>query len=171
MDKIYFFNLALIGVCVVFCVYKGFNNRIFKSLSFAYICILACCLGSKYGKLLIPDIDFIDIENKLMERHITEKINSAIVSALGTIILIISLNILLKQIFKVVDGRLEKTLYVEIMDRICGAVDGLFVLYEIGSISIESKIEVSEESTADVVPEDFVFHKSTDIYELVRNLN
>ena len=102
MDIIYFINLALVGICVIYCVYKGFNNRIFKSLSFASIYLLACCLGIKYGKLLMPNINFIDIENKLLGRYIAEKINSAIVTTLGTIILIISLNILLKQIFKVV---------------------------------------------------------------------
>lgn len=171
MDIIYFINLALVGLCVVFCVYKGFKSKLFKSLSFAYICVLAGCLGSKYSGLLLPNIDFVDLENNIFGKSLTEKINSAAVNLLGTIILVISLNIMLKQIFKVVDGRLEKSLYVEIMDRIRGAVDGLFVLYKIGNISIDSNTMVYTEITARFLPDKFIFRKNTDIHKLVRNLN
>ena len=171
MDFIYLINLTLIGACVIFCVYRGFKCKMFKSLSFAYTCVLAGCLGSRYGKLLFPNIDVLNIENKLLEKNLTEKINSTVVSLLGTLILIISLDILLKQIFKVVDGRWERSLYVEILDRLRGAVDGLFVLYKIGNISIDSNIEISRKITVECLLDKFVLRKNTDIHKLVRNLN
>lgn len=171
MDIIFLVNLALVGICVIFCVYKGFKSKIFKSLSFAYICVFATCIGSKYSKLLLPNFNVIDIENNLLEKSLTEKINSTIVTLVGTIILIISLNIMLKQIFKIVDGRLEKSLYMEIMDRIRGAVDGLFVLYKIGNISLDSNIEITSELNIQTVPDNSVLRKNTDMYKWIGNLN
>lgn len=172
MNIICLTNLALVGICVVFCVNSKLKKTIFKAFSFAYTSLFLVCIGNKCSKLLLPNFNSIDVDSKLLEKSVIEKINSTVVTLVGTIILIISLNIMLKQMFRIVDGRLEKSLYVEIMDRIRGAVDGLFVLYKIGNVSLESHIEIPPcEITVRNLHEEFIVRKNIDIYKLVRNLN
>ncbi len=172
MDIIYLTNLALVGICAVSCVNSEFKRTIFKAISFAYTSLFLVCVASKCNKLLLPDFNSIDVDGNLLEKSVIEKINSTVITLVGTIILIISLNIMLKQMFKIVDGRFERSIYVEIMDRIRGAVDGLFVLYKIGNISLDSHIENPPcEITVRNLHDEFIVRKNIDIYKLVRNLN
>ena len=89
-------------------------------LSVVYAGVLACCLGSKYSKLLLSDINIIDIENKLLGDVLTEKINSAIINVVGTIIIMIALLIMLKQMSAVFDGHMEKDIH-ELEGEIIGS--------------------------------------------------
>ena len=93
-------NLILIGGCTVFCIVKGFKKKIFKGLAFIYAGVFACFVtSSKYNGLLLSDIDIIGFENDLFGKVWTEKINSAIVTVLGTIIMLTE-NLIMTYILK-----------------------------------------------------------------------
>lgn len=165
-------NLLLIGIAIVLCVGNGFRKRIFKILASVTALYLSAFLVREYGVLLLPDIDIISLKNELLSEMLTEKINSAIVSVLGTIILTLFLHILLKQIFRVVDGKIEKNIQVEVFDRIRGAIDGLFLIFEpITWVTFTARTHLTADKIKRYVVEYFLLPSKIDIYKLERNLN
>ena len=164
-------NLALIGFAVIICVVKGFKSRIFKTFASISSVFLACFIGIKYNGFVLSDVDVISIENKIFGETWTEKINNAICTVLGTIIMTVLLHITLKQIFKVVDGNFENDIYTQIRDRLRGAIDGLFVfghenvscIFLCGGLFQIKCSKVTQ--TKNLLPE------KIDIYKLARILN
>lgn len=165
-------NLIIVGGCAVFCIVKGFKKKIFKKLAFVYAVVFACFIAnSKYNVLLLSNVDIIGLENKLFGDVWTEKINNAIVTVLGTIIMTVAFHILFKQIFRVVEGNFDNDIYTEVMDRIRGALDGLFVFYSIGMCSDTDRVVVAQTNSIKIVQTRFLLPEKVNIYRLSRNLN
>ncbi len=165
-------NMTLIGGAAVFCVIKGFKKNIFKTLAFVYAVVFAGFVTTKCNGLVLSNIDIISLENKLIGAVWTEKINSAFTTALGTIIMTVTLHIMLKQIFRVVDGRFDSDIYTEITDRLRGAVDGLFVFYSLCMISLVPQAAMlAQNNSIKVTQIRFMLPEQINIHRQVRNLN
>lgn len=171
MTLIDYLNLALIGFAAIICVLKGFKIRIFKKLASVASVILACFVGNKYNGFLLSDVDIIGIENKIFGEVWTEKINNAICTVLGAIIMTVLLHITLKQIFKVVDGSFDKDIYTQIRDRLRGTIDGLFVFWHENVTYISPCVLLFQEKAAKITHTKILLPEKIDIYKLARILN
>lgn len=164
-------NLALIGFAVIICVVKGFKNRIFKTFASIASVVLACFIGIKYNGFVLSDVDIIGIENKIFGEIWTEKINNAICTVLGTIIMTVLLHITLKQMFKVVDGNFEKDIYTQVRDRLRGAIDGLFVFGHENITYISPCLVLFQIKCSKITQTKNLLPEKIDIYKLARILN
>ena len=171
MKLLDYINLILIGGCALFCVVKGFKKKSFKKLAFIYAVVLACFVARSYSGLLLVDVDIIHLESELFGEAWTEKINSAIVIVLGTIIMTVELHIMLKLIFRVVDGNMDKDIYTVVMDRLRGAVDGLFIFDSISQHLMTSNVVLAQTHSIKITHTRFLLPEKINIYRLVRNLN
>lgn len=163
-------NFSLIGGCSFFCVIMGFKKKTFKKLAYIYSTILAFFAVVKCNVFLLPEIKVTYVSNTLLGEY-TEKIYSAIYTLLGTIIMTIALHILIKNIFRVVDRKFDRDIYAEVMDRIRGAVDGLFELCTVGIFSTYRINGVIETSAPKIIHTNFSIPSNADMYRLGRNLN
>ena len=96
----------------------------FKILLFVFALMLAIFHGIDFGGLLLPEL--IDIGTEILSISFSEKIYSTLVAVLGTIILLISVCLLLKRAFKIIDGKTEKKIKRAFFLRICKVLDGFF---------------------------------------------
>ena len=96
----------------------------FKILLLIFALMLALLHGLDFGTVLLPEI--IDISTEILRISFSEKIYSALVAALGTIILLISVLVLLKRAFKIIDGKTESKVKIALAQRICLSLGGFF---------------------------------------------
>lgn len=102
---------------------KGYHKH-FKFLMLVFSLMLAILYGLDFGSVLLPEL--IDIGTEILRISFSEKIYSALVAVLGTIILLISVLVLLKRVFKIIDGKTENKVKAALAQRICTSLGGFF---------------------------------------------
>ena len=170
MNILDWISLMLIGAFVVFCVFKGLKRLSFRLCAFIVAMLMAKLSGHYLGDFLLSDI--IQIESGLFGEKLTEKINDVLVSLLGTLILFIWLSVLLKRIFAIVEDRMERSYRVAFIDKIWGALTGIFdgmafafVFTEIVTIVDRAAFKRKQELCG------FIDGNNRIIYKLARILN
>lgn len=95
-----------------------------KMLLLAFSLMLAMLHRLDFSAMLLPEL--IDFCTEIFKISFSEKIYSALVAVLGTIILLISVYALLKRAFKIIDGRTEKKVKKAIAERIYSSLGAFF---------------------------------------------
>lgn len=100
------------------------NKQHFKTVLFVFVSLLSVLHGLDFGDLLLPDL--IDIGTEILSISFSEKIYSTLVAVLGTIILLISVCVLLKRVFRIIDGKSDKRIKKALLHRICTTLSAFF---------------------------------------------
>ena len=129
--------LVLISASTCLLRHLGFKKLSLKISLYTIAISLATFVGKRFGHFLA--FDFLDLKVLRTNSFLLKKIYSTVISAVGTLILFIILFFLLKRIFAIIDGKLERRLQSVIVDRIWGAIVGL----SIGISSESSFFEVA----------------------------
>ena len=162
-------RLVVICVAVVLCAINGKRKTVFRICAFAIVIIMAKLVGARLGKILLSDI--VKIKENSLGFTLSEKFYSTLISTLGTLIVFLILFFILKKIFSIVEGKMERKLHSVIIDRLCGTLDGLF--FDVAAVVV-NKIVVVIFTVISVVrcdrehPE---YVDNTSIFKLSRNLN
>ena len=158
--------IAIIAACMMICLIKGFKKVIFKLSSFVIAMILAKLFGNRIGKALLSKIIDIDIG------AFSDKLNSAIISALGTLIVFVMLFVLLRLIFKVVEGKMERSIRSVVVDRLWGALTGFIIGVAFVFVFTETVyIILTTVSAIKCSTEAVEYIDKTIIFKFFRNLN
>lgn len=95
-----------------------------KMMLLVFSLMLALLHGLDFSSLLLPEL--IDIGTEILSISFSEKIYSTLVAVLGTIILLISVCVLLKRVFRIIDGKSDKRIKKALLHRICTALSAFF---------------------------------------------
>ncbi len=161
--------LVIISASIVICTLKGLKKIIFKVCAFFLAMLLAKLFGFKVGDLVIPELVK---DNKLFGSEMAEKIDDSIASVVGTIIIFIVSFVILRLIFKIVEFKLGSSMQSIVINRLLGALVGLFagvavVLAFTEVVNIIASVSV-------FVDQGDVFFDAIDnsvIFKFFRNLN
>ena len=162
--------LAIIGAAVVVCSIKGLRKIFFKISAFVLSILIAEFIGSRIGYFLLSDLIHINLPT--LDSDVTEKISNTIISTLGTLIVFLLLFFILKKIFAIVEGRLERKLHSVIVDRILGALTGLF--FGVAFVFVFTEVVVIIFTAISAIKRDIEVFKYVDnsiIFKFFRNLN
>ena len=150
MNVFDYISLAVIAFFTIICAIKGLRRMIFKLCA-----ITLAILISKYcGEWLL------------------EKANISLDSAIGLFVIFLLSYIILRLVFKIIEGKLDKTVRSILIDRLLGALVGFFV----GLAVIFAFIEVVDivGTVASLFNKDYEFFHLVDnsvIFRWTRNLN
>lgn len=132
--------LFLIGALTCLLKLLGFKKVALKTCLYTVAISVAIFVSKRFGNFLVSDP--LKINAFSSKSLISEKIYSTVISAVGTLILFIILFFMLKRIFAVIDGKMERTLQSMIVDLIWGAIGGLCIGITNGSSFFEVAIIV-----------------------------
>jgi len=116
--------LVLIACCVVLCLRKGHKRLAFRICSAVLVMLMAQYLGTHIGDLMLPDL--IKDPRGVLGDELLDKINDSLASILGTIILFLTFLIILKQMFRIIEGRMNKNIQKIIAHRVLGTLNGIY---------------------------------------------
>ena len=170
MNILDWISLAIIGISVVICAMKGLKKVIFRVCAFAVAAIMAKLLGARLGNFLLSDI--ITFDKSKLDADASEKIYNTLISTLGTLIVFLTLFFILKKIFRVVEGKMGRSLQSIVIDRLCGALVGLFLGVAFVFVFTETVSIVF--ATISLIKRDtqiYLYIDNSIIFKLFRNLN
>lgn len=113
--------VSVISSCVAFGALKGLNKLLSMTLSLAVALLVAKLTGRIFGKFLLSKVINLNISS------LSFGVSFALTTLIGTIVVFLQLFFMLRLIFKIVDGKMEKDLYSLVLDRLNGALAGFFI--------------------------------------------
>ena len=161
--------LVIISASIVICTLKGLKKIIFKVCAFFLAMLLAKLFGFKVGDLVIPELVK---DNKLFGSEMAKKINDSIASVVGTIIIFIVSFVILRLIFKIVEFKLGSSMQSIVINRLLGALVGLFA--GVAVVLLFTEVVNIIASVSAFVDQGDVFFDAIDnsvIFKFFRNLN
>ncbi len=161
--------LVIIAASVIICTLNGLKKIIFKICSFFLAMLLAKFLGFKFGNFILPEAIK---DNQLFGAELSEKINDSIASVVGTIIILVVSFIILRLIFKVIEFKLGSNLQSIVINRLLGALVGLFA--GVAVVLAFTEVVNIVASVAAFINQGDVFFDAIDnsvIFRFFRNLN
>ena len=164
-------------LCLIFIVAStsllkllGFKKVALKLCLYTIAISIANFVGNSFGHFLVSD--FLKINVFSTKSLILEKVYSTVISAVGTLILFLILFFILKRIFAVIDGKMERTLQSVIVDRIWGAIGGLCIGITNGSSFFEVAIIVfTVIAVSKCIDKTSTYVDSMLTFRTIRNLN
>ena len=169
MNVLDILSLVFILASVAICTLKGLKKIVFKICSFFLAMLLAKLLGFKVGELVIPELVK---DNKLFGSEMAKKINDSIASVVGTIIIFLASFIILRLIFKVVEFKLGSSMQSIVINRLLGALVGLFA--GVAVVLVFTEVVNIVASVAAFIGQGDIFFDAIDnsvIFKFFRNLN
>ena len=119
--------LTVFVISVVICFWKGFLKTVLK-LGASFLAALgAGIFGRPVGKLLLPEL--IKKQPSGMSAGALERLNGAISSIAGTLLVFIVLFVIFKLLAGLLAKIAKKITGTSVLDRTLGAVFGLFIAF------------------------------------------
>lgn len=115
--------LFIIGFSVMLSLVCGTKKIKLKIYSFLTIIFTSVFLGNKMSGILFSDI--VKTYGLKVESAFVKAAVNILASALGTLLIFLCLFRILKRIFAIVDGKIERSLNCIIIDTLLGAMTGL----------------------------------------------
>ena len=142
--------LAVIAFSTIICAYKGLRKIIFK------ICatVFAVLISRYWGNILLNEL------------------NISLSPAVGGVVVFLFFFVVFKLVFKIIEGKLTDGVRSIVIDRLLGALVGLFVGTTVVFVFTEI-IFIIEKVTIlfDIAPEISEMIDNTIIFRFMRNLN
>lgn len=142
--------LAVIAFSTIICAYKGLRRIIFKICAI----VLAVVISRYWGQFLL------------------NKLNISLSPAVGGVVVFVFFFIVFKLVFKIIEGKLADGVRSIVIDRLLGALVGLFVGTAVVFVFTEIIFMIESVTTLfDIAPEFSDMINDTIIFRFMRNLN
>ena len=150
MSVLDYICLAVMAFSTIICAYKGLRRIIFK------ICavVFAVLISRYWGNILLNEL------------------NISLSPAVGGVVVFLFFFVVFKLVFKIIEGKLTDGVRSIVIDRLLGALVGLFVGTTVVFVFTEI-IFIIEKVTIlfDIAPEISEMIDNTIIFRFMRNLN
>ena len=142
--------LAVIAFSTIICAYKGLRKIIFKICAVAF----AVLISRYWGNILLNEL------------------NISLSPAVGGVVVFLFFFIVFKLIFRIIEGKITDGVRSIVIDRLLGALVGLFVGAAVVFVFTETVFIIEKITTLfDIAPEFSSSIDNTIIFRFMRNLN
>lgn len=161
---------ALISSVFLFMI-KKYRHIIFGLYPFFIAISISKLIGTQLGNFLFSDILKIRLNN-ISDTALANKVRIFSASTLGTVTAFITLLFILKKIFLVVEGKMEASVYIIVIDRLYGALIGM-LFNNVFAVAV-SEIAITVFSAAYMFKQAshlVEYEDNTSVFRFIRNLN